>query len=117
MYGVRLSFALSYWKELGDVYPPALAALKQIRADKTAMLKKGKGNFDLFVDVTSLNQTLDENDKTVDLFQQLDKEQKKLAAKCWRAAKDPVIAAKRYDLAKNYIGDPVRKFTKPEGEL
>jgi len=26
MYGVRLSFALSYWKSLGDVYPPAMTA-------------------------------------------------------------------------------------------
>jgi len=24
MTGVRLSFALGYWKELGDIYPPAL---------------------------------------------------------------------------------------------
>src|SRR5690349_9740269 len=38
VYGVRLSFALSYWKELADVYPPALVALKQMRDNKTKIL-------------------------------------------------------------------------------
>ena len=27
--GVRLSFALSYWLELGEVYPPALEEMKR----------------------------------------------------------------------------------------
>jgi hypothetical protein len=35
LYGVRLSFALSYWAQLGDAYPPALEKLKSIR-DETA---------------------------------------------------------------------------------
>ncbi len=30
MYGVRLSFALSYWKSLGEIYPPAQKALAVI---------------------------------------------------------------------------------------
>jgi len=34
MYGVRLSFALSYWKSLGDVYPPAMTALVEMRNRK-----------------------------------------------------------------------------------
>ena len=42
MYGVRLSFALSYWEQLGEVYPPALTALKKTRDDKTALLLDGK---------------------------------------------------------------------------
>lgn len=31
MYGVRLSFALSYWKQLADVYPPAKVKLIEAR--------------------------------------------------------------------------------------
>ena len=31
--GVRLSFALTYWMELGAVYPAALRKLKRIRDD------------------------------------------------------------------------------------
>jgi hypothetical protein len=31
MTGVRLSFALSNWKSLADIYPPAMTALKEMR--------------------------------------------------------------------------------------
>jgi len=112
MYGVRLSFALMYWKNLGDVYPPALAAMKKTRDEKTDRLIKKKGNSSLFHDVASLNNTLKDDAKTVDLFRKLDKEQSDLAKKCWDMAKDAIINAKAYDLARKYIGNPVREFTK-----
>jgi hypothetical protein len=112
MYGVRLSFALGYWKELGDVYPPAKQALIETRDRKTHQLEKGDGNFSLFHDVVALNQTLQEGNKTIQLFEHLDKENPKLAKQCWDAAKDEVIFAKRYDLVRKYIGNPVREFTR-----
>lgn len=112
MYGVRLSFALMYWKQLADVYPPAMAALKQIRDNKTVAIQEGRGNASLFHDVTALNSTLGDDDKTVELFQRMDEKQKELASECWDIAKDAVIAAKRYDLARKYIGNPVREFTR-----
>jgi hypothetical protein len=112
MYGVRLSFALAYWKQLGDVYPPALAALATVRDNKTALLEEGKGNFNLFHDVLAINRTLGDERKTVDLFRKLDQEQSDLAKQCWDSAKEVVIKAKAYDLAKKYIGDPMREFAK-----
>src|SRR5687768_17293473 len=45
MGGVRLSFALSHWMELGEAYPPALAALKAIRDANEAKLLEGAGGF------------------------------------------------------------------------
>jgi hypothetical protein len=112
MYGVRLSFALSYWKELADAYPPALAAMKKTRDDKTAILENKKGSPSLFHDVMSLNRTLKDDGKTIDLFRELDQEQKDLATQCWDMAKDAIIKTKAYDLAKKYIGNPVREFGK-----
>jgi hypothetical protein len=112
MYGVRLSFALSSWKQLGDSYPPALTAMKKTRDDKTLLLENRKGNPDLFYDVVSINKTLGDDDKTVTLFRRMDQEQKDFAAKCWDMAKDVVIKAKAYDLAKKYIGNPVSEFDK-----
>lgn len=110
MYGVRLSFALSYWKQLGDVYPPAKQALIEIRDRKTLQLQKGEGNVALFHDVTSLNRTLLENNKTIELFEQIDKVNPALAKNCWRIAKDAVIAAGRIDLARKYLGDMAGEF-------
>lgn len=112
MYGVRLSFALSYWKQLGDGYPPALVAMKKIRDDKTALLADKKGNRTLFHDVMALNRTLGEDSKTVDLFRKLDQEQKELAMQCWDVAKEAIVKAKAYDLARKYISNPVREFDK-----
>ena len=112
MYGVRLSFALSYWKQLGDVYPPALTALENTRDTKANLLSQGKGNRNLFHDVMALNRTLNENTKTVELFRTLDKDHPDLAKQCWGIAKSTVIKAKAYDIARKYIGNPVREWGK-----
>src|SRR5688572_13955457 len=60
MYGVRLSFALSAWIELGQKYPAALVALKDVRDKKTARLAGGEQSSALFHDVESINQYLGE---------------------------------------------------------
>ncbi len=112
MYGVRLSFALAYWKGLGDVYPPALAALVETRDRKLKQVTETPVNSGLFHDVVALNRTLHEEEKTVELFDLIHKRQPALAKQYWRFAKDAVIAAKRYDLARQYIGNPVREFTR-----
>ena len=110
MSGVRLSFALSLWKDLGNLYPPALAAMKKVRDDKTTLLEAGKGRRDLFADVMALNRTLGEEGKTVDLFRKLDQTQADLATACWDYAADSVIKAKGYDLAKKYRWSPIQAF-------
>lgn len=112
MYGVRLSFALTYWKQLGDVYEPALKAFVKIRDEKTELIEKRMGNRDLFHDVMALNRTLGEDDKTVDLFRKLDQDQKELASQCWKIAKRVVIKAKAYDLVRIYIGNLGQEFDK-----
>lgn len=112
MYGVRLSFALSYWKSLGEAYPPAKKALIEIRDRKTRQIENGKGNFPLFHDVASINRTLKEGNKTIKLFEYLDKKNPELAKKCWTIAKKVVITAKRFDLAKKYMGNLLQEFTR-----
>jgi hypothetical protein len=64
----------------------------------------------LFQDVASLNHTLGEDHKTVDLFLVVDKNTPELAKNCWIMVKDAVIDAKQYELAAKYIGDPERAF-------
>jgi hypothetical protein len=112
MVGVRLSFALAYWKELGKAYPQAMQALIETRDRKTAQILNGAGSFDLFHDVKALNRTLEESDKTVLLFESLDKNNPTLARLCWNVAKEDVIAAKRFDLARKYIVDYIQEFNR-----
>src|SRR6185503_2215938 len=67
-YGVRLSYALSDWAELGKVYPKALETLKGIRDEKASRLLTGQTDRHLFHDVESINDHLNESVATVELF-------------------------------------------------
>jgi hypothetical protein len=112
MSGVRLSFALSYWKNLGDAYPPAKQAMVDMRDRKTRQLQEGRGNAALFSDVAALNRTLGENAATVRLFQAIDKSNPTLAAQCWLFARDQIFLAKQYDIAKKYIPAALKDYTR-----
>ena len=108
--GVRLSFALSYWKALGEVYQPAKQAMLDTRDRKTRQLREGKGNAALFQDVAALNHTLGDDDATVPLFREIDKADAALAAQCWYFARDLLFSQKQYDLAKKFIPSPLKDY-------
>ena len=110
MSGVRLSFALSYWRDLGDIYPPAKQAMLEIRDRNTLQLEQGQGNPALFHDVVGLNRTLGENAKTVQLFREIDKTNDAFAGRCWHYARNVIFSEKQYDLAGKYIKDQLREF-------
>ncbi len=110
MSSVRLSFALSYWKNLGDAYPPAKQAMVDMRDRKTRQLQKGRGDAALFSDVAALNRTLNENATTVQLFREIDKTNAALAAQCWPWARQTVFLEKQYDLAKKYLKSPLKEY-------
>ena len=111
MYGVRLSFALSYWKELADKYPPAMDALVELRDRIESRVREG-GDSRAFHDLVALNNKLDREQNTIEVFDYLDREHPAIARRAWHIAKDTVIDAQRYDLARKYIEDPVREFAK-----
>jgi hypothetical protein len=106
LYGVRLSFALSYWKKLGDVYPPAMVALRKIRDDKTASLLRGEADREIFHDVASINKYLEEDASTYDLFRTLHENAPAFAQQCSTLAIDAIVAAKDFLLAARYSPDP-----------
>ena len=106
LYGVRLSFALEYWKELGERYLPALLALRKIRDEKLAKLLSGSQDTELFHDVASINECLEEEKETYQLFQKLDYENQTFAARCFAMAVDSVVQAEDYILAAKYAPAP-----------
>ena len=110
LYGVRLSFALSSWYEFGKKYPPALDALKTIRANKIESLLTGTGNPELFHDVIAINRTISEDSKSLDLFRALDSKQPELAKESWHFIKDLVIKSKDHDLINKYIGNMLIEY-------
>jgi hypothetical protein len=105
-YGVRLSFALSYWIELGKKYPKALETLKSIRDEKTSRLLAGVTQRDLFHDVKSINKHLNETAATAELFKRLEAGSPSFASAVYDIADEALLQAHEYELAKKYLGDP-----------
>jgi hypothetical protein len=109
-YGVRLSFALSEWMDLGAKYPKALEKLKSIRDEKTELLEHGKGTRALFHDVESINESLGEKSATVELFKKLQAVNPKFGFDLYDIADESLVDAREYELAKKYMGDPAKRL-------
>jgi hypothetical protein len=71
MGGVRLSFALGYWMDLASRYPPALDSFIALRDNMEGRRLANEGDFESFHDVFSLNQHLNADERTIDLFMQI----------------------------------------------
>jgi len=110
--GVRLSFALAQWADLGRKYPKALVALKEIRDKKTARLLAGENNASLFQDVKAINGYLGDTRATVDLFKQIDSLQPAFATTVYGQAEGPLVDLEEFILARKYMGDPEIRFAK-----
>jgi hypothetical protein len=106
--GVRLSFALSNWVELGKKYPPALVSLKNIRDQDVRQLEAGAAGPDLFQDVAAINRYLDESDQTIPLFKKLAAAHPELARKSSVFVLDQFLKEKEYGLFQRYAGDFTR---------
>lgn len=108
-FGVRLSFALSYWLDLAKQYPPALEKLKEIRDATRAKVLESNDPFESFSDVAAIDRVLKEDAKTIDLFQTLDKNDPAKAKQVFRIAKRALIAEEEYELYLKYV-DAKRDF-------
>ena len=56
--GVRLSFALAFWLELAEQYPPALTEFQRKLNEKTTRLSGGELSRDLFNDIEAMNECI-----------------------------------------------------------
>ena len=108
--GVRLSFALAYWKQLGMVYPPALDKLKELRDEARQKVLAGGDVFESFGDFVALNSVLGDEEKTVELFKKFDAHDAKMAKKVFELARPALIKAGDTKLCSKYV-DP--KFDYP----
>ncbi|MGA2281434.1 MAG: DUF4019 domain-containing protein [Verrucomicrobiota bacterium] len=108
--GVRLSFALADWIELGRHYPKAKQALIEIRDRDTQKLLNGKGYFNLFMDVHSINQYLGDDDATYALFKSIEQCEPQLAQQCYFVVENLLVQKGEYETCRKYMGDPQFRF-------
>ena len=109
MSGVRLSFALSYWKTLSDSYPPALEKLRAERDKAAAKVRGSKDSRHSFNDFASINRELGEDAKTEELFLWLDTNSLTTASAVYDFAQPSLVRAKEYGVCSKYL-DPDRSL-------
>ena len=109
MYGVRLSFALSYWVSLADAYPPALTKLESVRDTAATRVREERNPQSAFHDFASINRELKEQQRTTDLFLWLDSKRPDAARQVFGIAEPALVEAKEYKVCGKYL-DPDESF-------
>lgn len=117
LYGVRLSYALSDWIDLGKLYPPALVSLRAVRDQKSARLRDGDTDRELFHDVEAINESLGDHQSTYDLLVHLIKHRPAFAEECASLAMGSIVQVGDFALARSLIKDPEQSVRKWVGRL
>ena len=110
MGGVRVSFALASWAQLGSVYPPALIALSNIASEHKALILSGKGSFKIFQEYQAINRCIGKNSETLETFLTVDKNYPSQAPDYYLSAKELLISEGKFDIIKKYLNDPIYEY-------
>jgi hypothetical protein len=106
LYGVRLSFALAAWRELGELYPPAIEALLSIRDQKVRAMLGGAPDLGTFDDVAAISHYLGDVRVTYEVFLSLHERHPELARSCASIAMPALIHNGDFKLARAFFTDP-----------
>jgi len=104
--GVRLSYAISEWVELGNAYPPAMDALESIQNNNLRLLKEGSCERRRFHDFASINRYLSRSELTTTMFAELAEHQPEFARACFRSALPALIRTRSFALARRFVTSP-----------
>ncbi|PHS03170.1 MAG: hypothetical protein COA78_18930 [Blastopirellula sp.] len=96
MEGFRLSFALGYWMDLAAQYPAAMDAFIKLRDDTEKTYRANSGDFESFLEVSSLNRFLDNNRRTVDLFMEISRDAPENAMRIYHIVEEALVAEGMY---------------------
>lgn len=104
--GVRSSYVISEWVELGKAYPPAQEALESIQSKNLRLLKEGSCERLRFHDFASINQYLGRSELTTTLFAELAEHQPEFARTCFRSALPALLRTRSFALARRFVSSP-----------
>lgn len=116
-YGVRLSFALMYWHELAQVYPPAMEAFerKLAEAKKRSILNDSCCDEGIH-EYIAFNRTLGRHSDTAEFFEWLSLNNPNQARRYINIAKPSLLQTKRYELLLKYL-DPHLEMLRLQNEF
>lgn len=101
--GVRLSYAIFAWRRLGFKYPPALDRFRAMRDETARQLCGDETNSDLFSDLVTFNDILDEPENTVEVFRWLDAHKPEKAKWAYFHARPVLVEQHEYALCGKYL--------------
>lgn len=110
MGGVRLSFALYDWIDLGKAYPPAMDALNDLSASHRKIILEGKSDFDMFHEYKAINEVLSKNKETVETFVELETKFPKQSEHYYLAMKDILVQEEQLDVIARNANDPIYEY-------
>lgn len=105
--GVRLSYALGEWFELGNAYPPALDALELVQAANSQSLQGDARDRTTFHDFASINDRLGQSGRTSSMFREIAERQPEFAKECWLLALPSLIRTRDFGLARRFATSPL----------
>ncbi len=101
--GVRLSFALAYWRKLAESYPPAMEALRHTRDKAESQFLQSGFGFAAFGDLAALNRTFGEQERTVAAFKVADRTNQNAASGVYHVAEPYLVRQQEYALCGKYL--------------
>lgn len=120
-YGVRLSYCLAEWHDVGKKYRPALDRLELVGRESLERFLSS-GDDEKFHDFQAIFAELSDTQEVMETFVMLDEQQPELAKQAWRYSKKYFIRAEAWDLCSKYLTKPtyecdtlLMKFTKSIG--
>ncbi len=84
---------------------------------KTAMLRRGSTDRELFHDVSAINDTLAQREQTSSLFAEICGQDVEFARKCFSSARPALLQTHNYDLARKFIRSPKETLERLAGRL
>lgn len=104
--GVRLSFALAGWLELGEDFPPALEKMRELRDGLEQEIRdqdRVRVKFAQFHEFVAFNRTLRQEERTAELFQWLAEDDPEDAKRVFNVSQPALIKQKEYELCGKFL--------------
>lgn len=111
LYGVRLSYCLDEWAQLGSQYSPALERLRRKAEDAHDSLIRTR-NPERFHDYIAICGYLERDAAPVELFLTLHGSDPELAKSMVRFIWDALVDAKQWSVCASYLSDPGSNYAK-----
>lgn len=117
-YNNQLVVLLNDWVELGRRFPEAKKSLIEIRDNDVHEFSEGRGYFDLFLEVKVINDALQQEDSTYELFKQIRAKDQALTQQCYFIVESLLVSKGEYQYCYDQMGgDAQGKFDSLRGRM